>query len=150
MGGCPMFQATPEEAEQMRKEAAAGIESMNQNAKCPMTGSASGGGGCPVAAPGENPELEGTWMAPLTDDPNECPTFLPRPILDAPKYSNSKKPRIKADDGLVFLEDAEKEIQKTLDETIEKLKKGEKLEDDVMEEVMKKNQEKMKKVICHE
>jgi hypothetical protein len=139
-----MFQATPEEAEQMRKEAAAGLESIKKNAKCPMSGAASEGGGCPVAAPGEHPELEGTWMAPLTDDPNECPTFLPRPILDAPKYSNSKKPRIKADDGLVFLEDAEKEIQKTLDETIARLKNGEKLEDDVMKEVMKKNQEKLK------
>jgi hypothetical protein len=133
MGGCPMFQATPEESEKMRKEAAEGLDSAKKGS-CPMTGAASSGGGCPVAAPGENPELEGTWMAPVSDDPNECPTFLPRPILDAPKYSNVKK-RIKADDGLVFLEDAEREIQRTLDVTMEKLKKGEKIEDDVMEEV---------------
>lgn len=130
-----MFQATPEEAEQMRKDATAGLESMKTEGTCPMTGAPSSGSGCPMAAPGENPELEGTWMAPQTDDPDECPTFLPRPILDAPKYSNAKK-RIKADDGLVFLEDAEKEIQKTLDETIEKLKKGENLEDDVMQQVI--------------
>lgn len=143
LGGCPMFQATPEESEQMRKEAAAGIEEVKNAGKCPMTGSTSEGGGCPMAAPGEHPELEGTWMAPLTDDPNECPTFLPRPIVEAPKYSNVKK-RIKADNGLVFLEDAEKEIQKTLDLTIEKLKKGEKLQDDVMEKVILKNQDKMK------
>ena len=127
MGGCPMFQASPEEAEQMRKEAAEGLESMKSNAKCPMTGAPSAGGGCPVAQPGEHPELDGTWMAPVTDDPNECPTFLPRPIIDAPKYG-AKGKKIKADMGLELLEAADREVRGKLEFTLEKIRKGEETE----------------------
>jgi hypothetical protein len=129
MGGCPMFQASPEEAEEIRKEVAEGKAFMEaqKGSRCPMTGASKsshdGGTGCPVAAEGDHPELEGTWMNPVNDDPNECPTFLPSPIIDAPKYAEKK--RVKADDGLVWLEDAEKEVKEQFDFTLEKLKKGE-------------------------
>ena len=128
MGGCPMFQATPEEAEQMRREAAQGLAAMEaakteSQGKCPFSGQASTGGGCPMAAPGEHPELDGTWMTPVTDDPDACPTFLPRPFIEAPKHSNVKN--IQADLGLSFLEKAEEDLRKEMEKTLQKVKTGE-------------------------
>lgn len=127
MSGCPMFEASPEEAEKMRQEAAGDLDAPKQDSqgKCPMTGAPGQATGCPMAQPGDHPELDGTWMAPVSDDPDACPTFLPRPILDPPKYSGVKTKKMKADDGLVILEEAENEVRATFDFTLEKIRMGE-------------------------
>ena len=153
MGGCPMFQASPEESEKMRKEAAEGLESIK--GKCPMTGADSKGSGCPMAKEGDHPELEGTWMDPISDDPNACPTFLPRPLIDVPKHVKNVKPvkdkKIMADQGLSILEEAEKDVRAYLESTLGKIKNGELLNEQQEEEqvapVESPNQESIQSVI---